>query len=344
MKLDYQKLILLINETVIALKQTGCNVSLAADLEKMKVGLAGELAKEKPSITDVIAERQRQIRKGSDSDHDDGYIDGVLALGGAAYAIAGAGMNGVGTYRQRAKNLWPFPLKTFNPADNTHRRENLIRGAAMIVAEIDKIDRATAKAEGDIKARGEIMKMTPQQQAQQCLNRNCLVLDTETTGLDGLAEIIEIAVIDAGGKVLLNTLVRPSKSIPADATAIHGITNEMVSDAPIWPEISAQVHALIAGKIIVIYNAEYDMRLLMQTDAIWGVQPEFSSDTDTIPRMVCAMQEYAEFYGQRNERGGYKWQKLTAAADQEGVTIEGTPHRALSDCLTTLGLIKAMAK
>jgi len=185
--------------------------------------------------------------------------------------------------------------------------------------------------------------MTPQQQAQQCLYRNCLVLDTETTGLSGLAEIIEIAVIDAGGKVLLNTLVRPSKPIPADATAIHGITNEMVSDAPTWPEISAQVHALIAGKLTVTYNAEYDLRLLMQTDAIWDVQPEFSTDTDTMPQMVCAMEEYAEFYGQRNERGGYKWQKLTAAAEQQGVIIEGTPHRALSDCLTTLGLIKAMA-
>ncbi|CAI1703054.1 Uncharacterised protein [Serratia fonticola] len=105
--------------------------------------------KAKPSILDVIAERQRQIRKGSDADHDDGYIDGVLALGGAAYAISGAGMNGVGTYRKRAKNLWPFPLKTFNPAGNAHRREDLIRGAAMIIAEIDKMDRATAKVEGE---------------------------------------------------------------------------------------------------------------------------------------------------------------------------------------------------
>ena len=55
------------------------------------------------------------------------------------------------------------------------------------------------------------------------------------------------------------------------------------------------------------------------------------------------MHEYAEFYGQKSDRGGYKWQKLTAAAEQQGVIIEGTLHRALSDCLTTLGVIKAMA-
>ncbi|NGD63851.1 3'-5' exonuclease [Serratia marcescens] len=181
--------------------------------------------------------------------------------------------------------------------------------------------------------------MTPQQQAQQCLNRNCLVLDTETTGLDDKAEIIEIAVIDAHGKVLLNTLVRPSKPIPPEATAIHGITDEMVKDAPTWPEVSPQLCSLISGKTIAIYNAEYDIRLLEQTDRIWKVTPKIS----VMPQIVCAMHEYAEFYGQKSERGGYKWQKLTSAAEQQGVIIEGTPHRALSDCLTTIGVIKAMA-
>ncbi|TXE72647.1 3'-5' exonuclease [Serratia nevei] len=181
--------------------------------------------------------------------------------------------------------------------------------------------------------------MTPQQQAQQCLNRNCLVLDTETTGLDDKAEIIEIAVIDATGKVLLNTLVKPSKPIPAEATAIHRITDEMVKDAPTWPEVNPQLCSLISGKTIAIYNAEYDLRLLEQTDRIWKVTPKIS----VTPQIVCAMHEYAEFYGQKSDRGGYKWQKLTAAAEQQGVIIEGTPHRALSDCLTTLGVIKAMA-
>ncbi|BEO77149.1 hypothetical protein SMTE4_31190 [Serratia marcescens] len=181
--------------------------------------------------------------------------------------------------------------------------------------------------------------MTPQQQAQQCLNRNCLVLDTETTGLDDKAEIIEIAVIDATGKMLLNTLVKPSKPVPAEATAIHGITDEMVKDAPTWPEVNPQLCSLISGKTIAIYNAEYDLRLLEQTDRIWKVTPKIS----VTPQIVCAMHEYAEFYGQKSDRGGYKWQKLTAAAEQQGVIIEGTPHRALSDCLTTLGVIKAMA-
>ncbi|MNG64340.1 Exodeoxyribonuclease 10 [compost metagenome] len=183
--------------------------------------------------------------------------------------------------------------------------------------------------------------MTPRQQAQQWLKDNCLILDTETTGLGNDAEIVEITIIDAAGKQLLNTLVKPSQPIPADATAIHGITDAMVKHAPTWPEVSILMCGVIRGETVAVYNADYDVRLLNQTDKIWGVKPTFAAEV--MPKFVCAMLAYAEFYGQKSDRGGYRWQRLTAAAEQQSVTIEGTPHRALSDCQTTLGVIKAMA-
>ena len=69
-----------------------------------------------------------------------------------------------------------------------------------------------------------------------------LYLDTETTGLGQRDEIVEIAILDPLGKMVIDTLVRPSKPIPQDAVAIHGITNAMVSAAPtwnsIWPEVA----------------------------------------------------------------------------------------------------------
>lgn len=182
--------------------------------------------------------------------------------------------------------------------------------------------------------------MTPQQQAQQWLRDNVLILDTETTGLGDDAEIVEITIIDTAGKVLLDNLVKPSKTIPAEAAAIHGITDAMVMNAPEWESIFPQIDALISGRTVVAYNSVYDARLLDQTLAIHDVWPEIKNG---LPDFQCAMRAYAEFYGQISDRGGYKWQKLTAAAEQQGVVIEGTPHRALSDCLTTLGVIKAMA-
>ena len=64
---------------------------------------------------------------------------------------------------------------------------------------------------------------------------NLAILDTETTGLYD-AEIVEIAVINRDGEPLLNTLIKPSIPIPAEVSAIHGITNEVVADAPSFPK------------------------------------------------------------------------------------------------------------
>lgn len=60
--------------------------------------------------------------------------------------------------------------------------------------------------------------------AQQWLDDNRLFIDTETTGLGDDAEIVEICIIDSHGFILLNTLVKPTKPIPDEAIAIHGIT------------------------------------------------------------------------------------------------------------------------
>lgn len=50
---------------------------------------------------------------------------------------------------------------------------------------------------------------------QKWLNSDYLIIDTETTGLDNNAEVIEIAIINMHGDVLLNSLVKPTCSIPA---------------------------------------------------------------------------------------------------------------------------------
>ena len=68
-----------------------------------------------------------------------------------------------------------------------------------------------------------------------------VILDTETTGLDNTAEAIQIGVLAPDGNVLLNTLVNPICHIPENVTHIHGITNEMVEDAP-WSPDCAGIH------------------------------------------------------------------------------------------------------
>ncbi|HGT0430049.1 TPA: 3'-5' exonuclease [Yersinia enterocolitica] len=192
-----------------------------------------------------------------------------------------------------------------------------------------------------VKAGKALCKLNAKQRAQRWLKNNNLILDTETTGLGDDAEIIEISIIDCTGKILLDTLVKPIKTIPAEATAIHGITNEMVADAPTWRDIHYQFMALTNDRTLLIYNALFDSRLIFQTAAANNCQ---FSGKKYIFDAECVMESYAEYYGQWDQkRNKFKWQRLSNAAEQQGVVIDGTPHRALADCKTTLGIIRAMA-
>jgi DNA polymerase-3 subunit epsilon len=177
------------------------------------------------------------------------------------------------------------------------------------------------------------------QGARQALEGHCVILDTETTGLnrDRDDEPVQIAVIDWDGNVLLDTLVKPSFPIPADSTRIHGITDEMVKDAPTFADIQDKFIEAIRGKHVVIYNADYDRGILSNVA---------KGDLLRIHAGVvsCAMNRYAQFYGDWNDyHGSYRWQSLINACGQQGIEVTGE-HSALGDCKLTLALMRKMAE
>ncbi|OFD66314.1 hypothetical protein BWGOE4_09230 [Bacillus mycoides] len=92
-----------------------------------------------------------------------------------------------------------------------------------------------------------------------------VLLDTETIGLTLTDQIIEISVIDLNGNILLNSLVKPTINIPAEAASIHGITNAMVHDAPSWKAIYKELREVTVGKTLLIYNDEYDIGMIENT-------------------------------------------------------------------------------
>jgi DNA polymerase III epsilon subunit-like protein len=169
---------------------------------------------------------------------------------------------------------------------------------------------------------------------------NFVVLDTETTGIDYRAEIVQIGIVGSDGATLMNCLLKPSMPIPPEATAIHGITNAMVADAPRLADVAEQVRDVIAGRVVIVYNAEYDVRLLVQTSRMQGL----ATDWRSIPaRWICAMLAYAEHRGEPGRRyGEFRWHKLGDAARHEHIEVTGA-HDAIGDCLTTLALVKRLA-
>lgn len=163
-------------------------------------------------------------------------------------------------------------------------------------------------------------------------DENAVIVDTETTGLWN-AEIVDIAVIDMSGKPLLNTLVKPKGSIPVGATEIHGITNEMVAEAPTWPEVWEQLHPILKDKTVLIYNEEFDIRVMKESFFAWEDELGYDQVDEAIELIDeldshCVMKEYAQLVG------ASKWLKLTEAVGRE------IKHRALDDCLATLEVVK----
>jgi DNA polymerase-3 subunit epsilon len=175
--------------------------------------------------------------------------------------------------------------------------------------------------------------------AQEWLDQEPLFLDTETTGLDDSAEIVEIAILNTSGKPLLDTLIKPTRPIPRAATKIHSITNSDVTNAPTFADITPELRRLIDGRLIVIYNAQYDIRMLAQSARARGVEES------PVTSGVCAMNLYATFYGKwNNYRGSYKWQSLINAARQCGIKAPNNLHRAAGDADLTRLIVQHMAE
>ncbi len=169
-----------------------------------------------------------------------------------------------------------------------------------------------------------------------------VILDTETTGLGDGAEILQIGVLSLAGDVLLDTLVRPShvQSWP-EAQAVHGITPEMVKSANTIDKLHLILESALKDKEIVVYNADYDRRLVWQSIEAADASRRFNW-LYYCP-WIDVMEPYAEFYGQWHDYfQSYTWQSLTNACHQQNIIVEDA-HAAIGDCRMTLALIQKIA-
>jgi DNA polymerase III epsilon subunit-like protein len=177
--------------------------------------------------------------------------------------------------------------------------------------------------------------------ARQILSQPFVIFDTETTGLDSAAEIVEIACVGSSGEVLLNSLVLPTTPVPPDAYAIHGIGNQTLVGAPSMPALLPRITSVFQGKAVGSYNFAFDSKLLLQSLRARGMAPpgEWSQ-----LKPFCVMEMYAQYWGERHDYfGSYTWQSLGNALVQCGLRAKGRPHRALSDAWAALDVLLHVA-
>lgn len=158
-----------------------------------------------------------------------------------------------------------------------------------------------------------------------------VVIDLEATGLDPECErIVSLAVVylDATGTPTREPrveLVNPGRPIPAEATAVHGITDADVADAPSFAAFADPLSRLVASRVAVAHNWRYDGTLLACEAERHGVRfaPAASACTLRLsqtldPTLPSHTLEYlAERYG-----------------------LPHSPHDAASDALATAALLR----
>lgn len=161
-------------------------------------------------------------------------------------------------------------------------------------------------------------------------------IDTETTGLDACDQIIELAIVDSAGVTHFESRLRPTVPIDPGAIDVHGISLEELASCPTWPEISGQVQAILSSRPVIIFNAEFDMRLLRQTATA------FSDPVAWIETLTthCAMYLSAEVYGPTNRYGTIS---LDSAVRESGAEWRGPSHSAIGDALATLDVVNEIA-
>lgn len=153
--------------------------------------------------------------------------------------------------------------------------------------------------------------------------KDYVVFDLETTGVNPERDsIIEISAVKVGnGKTIgeYSTLVNPGCHIPAAATAVNGIRDDMVADAPQEEEAMEGFLEFIGGSILVGHNIHtFDMNFAYDA-VLRALGKELDNDyVDTL-------------YMARSCLPGLSHYRLTDICEYFHIAVEGA-HRALNDC------------
>jgi DNA polymerase-3 subunit epsilon len=159
--------------------------------------------------------------------------------------------------------------------------------------------------------------------------------DVETTGLDvDKDRIIEIAIVRFTLDEVLSSyesLINPNCAIPADATAIHRITESMVANQPTMVQLLPQILPLLEDQILVGHGIQFDIAMVANAADRAGVPCRLRSAPfiDTL--------RLARIYGESpNNTLEMLRQHFQIPANQA--------HRALSDAMVNIEVFRHLVR
>jgi DNA polymerase III subunit epsilon len=168
------------------------------------------------------------------------------------------------------------------------------------------------------------------------------LIDTETTGRDANQDrIVEIGVVlGLRGEVTarFSKLINPGRPIPAESSAVHGIKDADVADAPSFADIAEDLVAFLAGAVPAAYNAAFDRNFVLAELERAKVRPTLPPpamrrEVDWIDPLAFAR----ELYKHEDSRA------LGDMAARLGIELEHA-HRATDDAEAALKILYTFAK
>jgi len=177
-------------------------------------------------------------------------------------------------------------------------------------------------------------------EARNLLQLNPLYMHSKTTGAAEQAEVVEIAVLDSAGKPLIDALVKPKRHIRPTASEEHGITDEMVDNAPKWTEVLPEIEEILARKKICVYD--YDNEILALQNSYQNNLNRWALDIDSF---VNVMDLFSRYRNVRDPRSGVlTCYSLEEAARMMGIDIEIIAYRrAHEDAWLIRAILMAIA-
>ncbi|GGO73188.1 DNA polymerase III subunit epsilon [Bowmanella pacifica] len=115
-----------------------------------------------------------------------------------------------------------------------------------------------------------------------------IVLDTETTGIDPKQghRIIEIGCVEVINRRLtgnhFHVYINPQREVEQEAIEVHGITNEMLADKPLFRDVAQEFEDFIQGAQLVIHNAAFDVGFMDHEFAKLGKPSNFTQGICTV--------------------------------------------------------------
>jgi DNA polymerase III subunit alpha, Gram-positive type len=165
-------------------------------------------------------------------------------------------------------------------------------------------------------------------------NTVIVTLDTETTGLQpGFHQLVEVGAIKFRGDEILDefqALINPERDIPEEVIQIHGITSDMVQDAPHASEVVPAFIEFLGDAPMVAHNAPFDEAFVSFNLQSIGAEQPANPIYDTL---ILTRKLFPELRS-------HSLANLGTYLD-----IEDLPaHRAIADVITTIGIFRQCAK